>query len=82
VLSRRFVSGLGVAVSLAVLQCLAGLVGPPNTDVLYPPPATQNTAEAALTRSFLREGSNGPVSKDRVYSVTASTSLGIETGAG
>jgi len=38
VLSRRFVSGLGVAVSLAVLQCLAGLVGPPNTDVLYPPP--------------------------------------------
>ena len=57
-LRRRFVSGLGVTVSLAVLQCLAGLVDPPNADALYPP-ATQNTAEAALTRSFPREGSNG-----------------------
>jgi hypothetical protein len=81
VLRRRFVPGLGVAVSFSALPFQAGLVNPSNTDALYPP-ATQNTAEAALTRSFPREGSNGPVSQDRVYSATASTSLGIEAGAG
>jgi hypothetical protein len=60
VFGRRFVLDLGVVVIPPTSPCQASLVNP-NADALYPP-ATQNTAEAALTRSFLREGSNGAAS--------------------